>query len=82
MPLALPRQLEANRKMRSTPTRVITVSCNTTSRSVPSKILPPTSEYSPSVFSRTIMKSISPGTRPASGLITPGISRTGRRFTY
>ena len=68
--------------MRSTPVRVITVSCMTISRSVPSKILPPMLEYSPSVFSRTTKKSTSPGTRPASGLVTPGISFAGRRLTY
>ena len=39
-------------------------------------------EYSPSVFSRTTKKSISPGFLPASGDFTPGIRRTGRRFTY
>ena len=43
---------------------------------------PPIDEYSPSVFSRTTQKSMSPGWRPASGQGTPGISRTGRRFTY
>ena len=48
----------------------------------PSKIRPPIDEYSPSVFSRTTQKSISPGSRPASGQGTPGISRTGRRLTY
>jgi hypothetical protein len=43
---------------------------------------PPTDEYSPSVFSRTTMKSTSPGFLPASGVGMPGISRQGRRFTY
>src|SRR6185312_14273730 len=43
---------------------------------------PPTDEYSPSVFSRTTQKSMSLGLRFASGDGTPGISRTGRRFTY
>ena len=43
---------------------------------------PPIAEYSPSVFSRTTQKSMSPGLRPASGDGTPGISRTGRRLTY
>ena len=73
---------KAKRSTRSTPTRVITVSCSTVSRSVPSKMRPPTLEYSPSVFSRTTTKSMSPGSRPASGLRTPGIRRQGRRFTY
>ena len=36
---------------------------NTISRSVPSNIRPPTDEYSPSVFSRTTTKSMSPGLR-------------------
>ena len=40
-------------RIRSTPVRVMTVSWMTVSRSVPSKILPPMLEYSPSVFSRT-----------------------------
>ena len=44
---------KANLSIRSTPMRVMMVSCMTISRSVPSKILPPTLEYSPSVFSRT-----------------------------
>ena len=66
---------------RSMPTRDITVSCTTTSRSLPSNMRPPMLEYSPSVFSRTIIMSMSPGTSPASGERTPGISRAGRRFT-
>ena len=57
----------ANRRMRSTPLRENTDSWNTISRSVPSNIRPPTDEYSPSVFSRTTTKSMSPGLRLASG---------------
>src|SRR6185295_13321262 len=72
----------ANFKMRSTPMRVITVCCVTNSRSVYGNMRPPTEEYFPSVFSRTTQKSISPGLRLASGDGTPGISRTGRKFTY
>jgi hypothetical protein len=68
--------------MRSTPIRVMTVSCTTTSRSVPGNMVPPIEEYSPSVFSRTTLKSMLPGPRPASGEGTPGIRRTGRRLTY
>src|SRR5258707_8558352 len=68
--------------MRSTPIRVMTVCCVTNSRAVSGNIRPPTDEYSPSVFSRTTQKSISPGLRLASGDGTPGISRTGRRLTY
>src|SRR5438270_490554 len=64
------------------PTRVITVCCVTNSRFVSGNIRPPTEEYSPSVFSRTTQKSMSPGLRLASGDGTPGINRTGRRLTY
>ena len=71
-----------NFSTRSTPMRVNTVSCITTSRSVPGKMRPPIEEYSPSVFSRTTQKSMSPGFLLASGHGTPGISRTGRRLTY
>lgn len=71
---------KAKRWMRSTPTRVITVSWQTISRGVFSNSRPPTSLYSPSVFSRTMTKSIAPGL--ASGEVTPGINRTGRRLTY
>src|SRR5260370_8558248 len=72
----------ANFKIRSTPIRVMTVCWVTNSRAVSGNIRPPTEEYSPSVFSRTTQKSISPGLRPASGDGTPGISRTGRKLTY
>ena len=72
----------ANFRMRSTPLRVKTDSWNTISRSVPSNSRPPTDEYSPSVFSRTTTKSMSPGLRFASGVAMPGISRHGRRLTY
>jgi len=47
---------------------------------VPLNMRPPESEYSPSVFSRTTVKSRVPGR--ASGLWTPRRSRTGRRLTY
>src|SRR5665811_2582623 len=50
----------ANFRMRSTPIRVITVCWVTNSRSVSGNIRPPTDEYSPSVFSRTTQKSMSP----------------------
>ena len=72
----------ANFMIRSTPLRVNTDSWNTISRSVPSYMRPPTDEYSPSVFSRTTTKSMSPGLRLASGDGMPGISRHGRRLTY
>src|SRR5579872_4885261 len=73
---------KANLRMRSTPVRVITVCWVTNSRSVSGNIRPPTDEYSPSVFSRTTQKSMSPGFLPASGDGTPGISRTGRKLAY
>src|ERR1043166_5323887 len=71
---------KANLSTRSTPMRVSTVSCITTSRSVPGNMRPPIEEYSPSVFSRTTQKSMSPGLRPASGQGTPGISRPGAKL--
>ena len=64
------------------PWRVNTDSCTANSRSVPSNMRPPTTEYSPSVFSRTTTKSMSPGFRFASGDGMPGMSRQGRMFTY
>jgi hypothetical protein len=69
-------------RMRSTPCRENTACCVTTSRSVPAYMRPPIEEYSPSLFSRTTQKSISPTLRFASGHFMPGMSRTGRRFTY
>ena len=72
----------AKRMMRSTPLRENTDSWNTISRSVPSYMRPPTDEYSPSVFSRTTTKSMSPGLRLASGEGIPGISLHGRMLTY
>ncbi len=73
---------KANLSTRSEPMRVMKVSCTANSRSVPANMRPPVLEYSPSVFSRTTKKSMSPGLRLASGQATPGISRTGRRLTY
>ena len=69
------------------PIRDITVSCMTISRSVPGYMRPPMLEYSPSVFSRTMYMSISPGARAlpsrrTTGAMMPGIRRAGRRFTY
>ncbi len=71
---------------RSMPMRDMTVSWIASSRSLPSYMRPPTLEYSPSVFSRTISMSMSPGCRgwpwrSTSGERTPGISRAGRRLT-
>src|SRR2546422_1854345 len=39
-------------------------------------------EYSPSLFSRTIQKSISPGFQFLSGVSIPSKRRTGRKLTY
>ena len=64
------------------PTLVITVSWTTNSLSVPSNILPPMELYSPSVFSLTIKKSMSPGFFPVGGEGTPGINFTGLKFIY
>ncbi len=72
----------AKRRMRSTPRRVKMFVCMAISSSVPSKIRPPILEYSPSTFSRTTQKSISPGFAFFRGESTPFNMRTGRRFTY
>ena len=76
-----------NFSTRSTPMRDITVSCITISRSVPGYIRPPMLEYSPSVFSRTMYMSISPGARGVpslrtTGAMMPGIKRAGRKLMY
>ncbi|MNT02829.1 hypothetical protein D3C72_1373390 [compost metagenome] len=78
---------KANFSTRSTPTRDITVSCTTISRGVPWYMRPPMLEYSPSVFSRTMYMSISPGargvpSRRTTGATMPGIRRAGRRLMY
>src|SRR5437667_12790762 len=51
---------------RSHPRRVNTDSWTATSSGVPGERRPPISEYSPSLFSRTISMSMSAGPRPAS----------------
>ena len=78
---------KANFSTRSTPMRDMMVCCITISRSLPSYMRPPMLEYSPSVFSRTINMSMSPGfsgwpCRSTSGERMPGIRRAGRRLTY
>ena len=78
---------KANFSTRSTPMRDMMVCCITISRSLPSYMRPPMLEYSPSVFSRTISMSMSPGfsgwpCRSTSGERMPGMSRAGRRLTY
>ena len=49
---------KANRTQRSTPKRVLTEPCVTTSAAVPFRKNPPSPAYAPSVFSRTTAKSI------------------------
>ncbi len=73
---------KANFMMRSVPLREKIDSCVANSSGVPPYMRPPTDEYSPSLFSRTTQKSMSPGLRLARGDGTPGMRRTGRRFTY
>ena len=68
--------------MRSQARRVKIFSWIAISNSVSRLSRPPTSEYSPSLFSRTMMKSMSPAFRPLSGLVIPSSNRAGRRFTY
>ena len=58
---------KANLRMRSTPLRVKMACWMAISSSVPWNMRPPIELYSPSVFSRTTQKSISPGLRLASG---------------
>ncbi len=52
---------KAKRMMRSVPRFENTESCVTNSWSVPAYMRPPIDEYSPSLFSRTTQKSMSPG---------------------
>ena len=67
---------------RSVPRRVNTDSWTASSSSVPWCRRPPISEYSPSLFSRTITMSTSSGAMSRRGEGMPGHSRIGRRFTY
>ena len=57
----------AYRMIRSMPRREKTLSCTTISASEPSKVRPPSVEYSPSLFSLTTTKSMSPASRPRRG---------------
>ena len=68
--------------IRSVPKRVKIDSCSAISWSVPLWSRPPISEYSPSLFSRMISMSMSPGFLPASGDGTPSNRRTGRTLAY
>ena len=71
---------KAWRAIRSIPCRVKIACWEASSLGRPRYIRPPTSEYSPSTFSRTTTMSISAS--PASGPGTPGICRIGRRARY
>ena len=64
------------------PLRVNRPVCSATSYGVPTWTRPPRPEYSPSEFSRTQTMSMSAGPRFASGDISPGSRRIGRRLTY
>ena len=66
----------------SVPLRVKSDSWTAISSSVPWCSRPPISEYSPSLFSRTMTMSTCSGVTSRSGEGIPGQSRIGRRFTY
>ena len=66
---------------RPTPNAVLRLSWVATSAGVPLRSTPPAPAYGPSVPSRTTTMLIDSGRTPASGVATPGYSRTGRRFT-
>ena len=68
--------------MRLMPWRVKTDSWIAVSPGPPRPNLPPTSLYSPSLFSRTMTRSMARVSPPASGPVTPANERTGRRLTY
>ncbi len=68
--------------MRLMPCRVNTASWMAVSPGPPWPNLPPTWLYSPSLFSRTITRSIGRFSASARGLVTPANERTGRRLTY
>ena len=72
----------AKRMMRSTPARVIIETSVATSIGRPWWTRPPTPEYSPSVFSRTITQSRSSGPQRFSGASMPGRMRVGRTLAY
>jgi hypothetical protein len=81
-PLLVAASSHANLMIRSVPLRVKIASCTASSSSVPRCSRPPISEYSPSLFSRTITMSTVSGVAFLSGDEIPGQSLTGRRFTY
>ena len=64
------------------PFRVKTASWIAVSSGSPWLKRPPIWLYSPSLFSRTMTRSIGRFSPSASGLVTPSNERTGRRLTY
>lgn len=64
------------RKIRSMPFRLCTAVCIATSSGVPSRRIPPQRKYSPSLFSRSTMRST--GAVDRSGVRTPAKLRAGR----
>ena len=74
--------LKAKRMMRSTPGRVMIETSWATSIGSPLCTRPPTPEYSPSEFSRTITQSSSGPATWRSGLVMPGRMRVGRTLAY
>ena len=68
--------------MRRTPVRVKTETSIPTSSGRPRCARPPTPEYSPSLFSRTMIQSRSFSPRPRRGLVIPGRMRAGRTLAY
>ena len=68
--------------IRSTPTRVKIAVSVATSSGRPRCARPPCPAYSPSLFSRMISQSRSPGPALRSGEVTPGRMRVGRTLAY
>ena len=68
--------------MRDTPARVNIATSVATSSGWPRCTRPPTPEYSPSEFSRTITQSSSGPDTSRSGLTMPGRTRVGRTLAY
>ncbi len=73
---------KAKRRIRSTPARVIIETSVATSIGRPWWTRPPTPEYSPSLFSRTITQSRSSRRQRFSGASMPGRMRVGRTLAY
>lgn len=72
----------ANLIRRSIPTRVKIATSVATSQGVPTCVLPPCPAYSPSVFSRQMTQSRSPGrTARVLGVVTPSKMTDGRTLT-